>query len=208
MYTYLIGWRELDSWYYGVRTANTKPPTEDLWGDYFTSSKIVKQFRKDHGEADVIRVHRVFESPESAVEFEKKILRRMNVVSSDRFLNRTAGGSDGFHSGKYRTPEVYKRIGDALRGKVFRSGYTHSQETKKRIGAKHRGKIPSDSTRKIWSDQRKGREPWNKGIPISPEQSKKLSESGLKVKHTCPHCGTVGGNVMFRWHFDNCKLKA
>ena len=24
MYTYLIGWRELDMWYYGVRTANTE----------------------------------------------------------------------------------------------------------------------------------------------------------------------------------------
>ena len=207
MYTYLIGWRELDTWYYGVRTANAEEPESDLWIRYFTSSKFVKALRESHGEPDVVRVHKRFNSREEAVEFEKKILTRMGVVKSDRWLNRTTGGSEGFHSGKYRTPEVYARISKNLKGRVFRSGYALSEETKSKIGQAHRGKVPSDETRRKWSEQRAGRTPWNKGKPISKEQSKKLSESGLKVKHTCPHCGSVGGNVMFRWHFDNCKHK-
>lgn len=26
-----------------------------------------------------------------------------------------------------------------------------------------------------------------------------------KPEFTCPHCGKIGGPVMKRWHFDNCK---
>lgn len=28
-----------------------------------------------------------------------------------------------------------------------------------------------------------------------------------KPKFTCPHCNEIGGPIMKRWHFDNCKHK-
>ena len=67
-YTYLIGWRKLDKWYYGYR--NRDNPESDLWVEYFTSSKYVKEFRELHGEPDVVRVHRVFPDKVSAMDDE------------------------------------------------------------------------------------------------------------------------------------------
>jgi len=37
-YTYLIGWSNLNTWYYGRRTSKNCHPS-DLWQKYFTSSK-------------------------------------------------------------------------------------------------------------------------------------------------------------------------
>ena len=56
-YTYLIGWKSLDKWYYGVRYGKGVHPS-DLWVVYFTSSRHVKKFRDDHGEPDVIEIRK------------------------------------------------------------------------------------------------------------------------------------------------------
>ncbi|ASS33937.1 homing endonucease [Acidovorax phage ACP17] len=206
-YTYLIGWRELDRWYYGYRSANKKSPHDDLWIDYFTSSKHVRAFREAHGEPDVIRVHKSFECRESARRFEHRLLTRLKVVGSDRWLNRTNGGGRDFFDGSSRTPETYAKISKALKGRVFRSGYTHSAETRSKIGANRRGKPHSAETKARYSMMRKGREPWNKGIPFTDDAKAKMSSAAKAHAHVCPHCGKVGGNVLFRWHFDNCKQK-
>ena len=59
---------------------------------------------------------------------------------------------------------------------------------------------------------KKGNTPWNKGLA----QGRHSDESNLSRSHTmknkptteCPHCGKIGkGNVMYRFHFDNCKQK-
>ena len=52
-YTYLLGWSEHNTWYYGVRYAKGCHPS-DIWKKYFTSSKHVKNFVKMHGDPDVI----------------------------------------------------------------------------------------------------------------------------------------------------------
>jgi len=59
---------------------------------------------------------------------------------------------------------------------------------------------------------RKGSIPWNKGmtgITHSEESNKSRSETFKNKPITvCPHCGKQGkGNVMFRYHFTNCKNK-
>lgn len=64
-YTYLVGWRSMDVWYYGVRYAKDCDPT-DLWKTYFTSSKRVAEFRATNGEPDVIEVRKTFDSPVEA----------------------------------------------------------------------------------------------------------------------------------------------
>lgn len=86
-FTYLIGWRALDRWYYGVRYQPGSGP-ETLWRDYFTSSKQVRAFRHKHGEPDVIQVRRTFPSANDARHHELTVLRRLRCASSVRWLNQ------------------------------------------------------------------------------------------------------------------------
>ena len=58
-YTYVIGWSTLGKWYYGCRYAKKCDPAE-LWVSYHTSSKYVKEMRKNFGEPDIVEVRRIF----------------------------------------------------------------------------------------------------------------------------------------------------
>ena len=49
-FTYLIGWKNLNKYYYGVRYADNSTPS-DLWTVYFSSSDIVTDYRKKLSEA-------------------------------------------------------------------------------------------------------------------------------------------------------------
>jgi hypothetical protein len=85
-YCYLIGWSSTNKYYYGVRYAKSANPS-DLWKKYFTSSKIVKLYRKKHGDPDIIQVRKIFQTAHEAVLFEQKVLRRLNVEKNDKWLN-------------------------------------------------------------------------------------------------------------------------
>lgn len=87
-YTYLIGWRDLDAWYYGRRTAKNCHP-EELFIKYFTSSNIVTQFRAEHGEPDVIKIHKYYSNVEECVKQEERFLKRMDAARNLRFLNQS-----------------------------------------------------------------------------------------------------------------------
>lgn len=87
-YTYLIGWKVENKWYYGVRYAKNCNPT-DLWKTYFTSSKYVKEFRESFGEPDVIEIRKTFNSSESALTWEHCVLKRLSVVSDPKWINKT-----------------------------------------------------------------------------------------------------------------------
>lgn len=89
-FTYLIGWTKHDRWYYGVRFARNCH-SGDLWTSYFTSSKHVKAFREEHGEPDVVEVRQTFNDSLQAREWEHKVLRRLNVMGNDRWLNKGTG---------------------------------------------------------------------------------------------------------------------
>jgi hypothetical protein len=88
MYTYLIGWSEHKKYYYGVRYSKYSNP-KDLWVSYFTSSKHVINFANKYGDPDVIQVRKVFDSRNSAIAWENKVLQRLRVVEDLRFLNAT-----------------------------------------------------------------------------------------------------------------------
>lgn len=94
-YTYLIGWKHLNKWYYGSRySKKLKIPEEDLWKKYFTSSKTVKYFRMQFGEPDVIEIRKTFNDKRKALKWETKILIKFNVCSNNCWLNISdnAGG--------------------------------------------------------------------------------------------------------------------
>ena len=71
-FTYLIGWSKHNIWYYGVRVKPGTTPA-DLWTTYFTSSKLVKQIRKDVGEPDVIQVRKTFKTKTGALLWEHNV---------------------------------------------------------------------------------------------------------------------------------------
>jgi len=55
---------------------------------------------------------------------------------------------------------------------------------------------------------------WNKGKKTGKQSEEHLKKRSLALKNKtqqkieCPHCKKLGGaGSMFRWHFDNCKLK-
>ena len=103
-YTYLIGWRHLDKWYYGVRFAKGCS-LDDLWTKYFTSSNRVKKYREMHGEPDVVMIRKVFPDKKSAQDWERRVLVRMKVVKSPRWLN----ANDSFRYDFEITPEILAR---------------------------------------------------------------------------------------------------
>lgn len=92
-YTYLIGWSKLDKFYYGVRYARDCNPN-DLWKSYFTSSRFVKELRINCGEPDVIQIRKTFgDDAISAKEWENNVLNKLNVIKSNKWLNKSRNNS-------------------------------------------------------------------------------------------------------------------
>ena len=92
-YTYLLGWLELKRYYYGVRYRKNCHP-RDLGIKYRSSSKLVKELWRDYGSPDIVLVHKVFGSDkDSAILYEKYVLKYLDVLNSDNWLNRNIGGA-------------------------------------------------------------------------------------------------------------------
>ena len=90
-FTYYVAWTNLDKHYYGVKYAIGCNPS-DLWTNYFTSSKLVEQYRQEHGEPDIIEVRKTFDNSLDAVMWEKNVLMKLDVVNNDRWLNQVISG--------------------------------------------------------------------------------------------------------------------
>ena len=94
-YCYFIGWSELNKFYYGVKFGIGANP-ETFWKTYFTSSELVAQYRQQYGEPSIIEVRKIFNptiygslanAQLAATMYENKVIRRMNMVPEERFLN-------------------------------------------------------------------------------------------------------------------------
>jgi hypothetical protein len=152
LYTYHIAWTSLDKHYYGVRYAKNCNPV-DLWSSYFTSSKLVKQYREQYGEPDIVEVRKTFECPHKAKLWERKVLQRLNVLHNDKWINANIGG-DQFIISKHseetkkkmslnngsRRPEVRKAISTRQSGKQNSFyGKRHSDEARRLKSEKNKG---------------------------------------------------------------------
>jgi len=127
-YTYLIGWKEHNLFYYGVRYAMDCHPS-DLWNSYFTSSKYVTEQRKKHGDPDIIQIRKTFTSQNDAMDWESKVLRRMNVVLREDFINKTDNKSIAPIYGSKHSDETRIKMSLSHIGKSF----VHTEETKEKI---------------------------------------------------------------------------
>ena len=137
-YTYLIGWKDQYKFYYGVRYAKNCSPDE-LFVKYFTSSAFVKKMIKEFGTPDIIQIRKIFNDAGQARAWEHKVLRRMKVVESNIWINKTDNKSIAPMPGELnpmfsKTGELSPRYGAIL-----------TNDTKKIIGEKSKlkkGKMP------------------------------------------------------------------
>src|SRR5574343_51513 len=143
-YTYLIGWSELDKWYYGRRTAINCHPSE-FWITYKTSSKIVKKFVKAHGDPDIIQIRKTFDTIEKCKYHESKVLRCMKVSKSVRWLNIREADEKWDTTGTFFATDNFGNIlqvscGDprVLSGEVFsiNKGKSHKSKHKNTVVVK------------------------------------------------------------------------
>lgn len=197
-YTYLIGWKNLNKWYYGVKYSKDADP-KLFWKEYFTSSLVVESVRRENGEPDVIQIRKVFGDQDKARRWEHKVLRRLKVVVNDKWLNRTdnicfdsklmsdigktkTGEKNNFygknHSDEYKTKMSIKQ--KSLMTEEKRKKISEAIKRKHANGEyKH---IYNEETSKKISDSNKGQVPWNKGGKLTEEHKKKIGESEKKTK--------------------------
>lgn len=192
-YTYLIGWSELGKFYYGCQYGKSADP-KNLWRTYFTSSKHVRAFRREHGDPDIVEVRKNFgENGDACREWEERVLTRVVRRRDGLWLNRRATSGKWFHrpghgAGVKKTPEHARKIGDANRGYVnavdMRSGERvrvtkavfHSMDHF--VGAATGTKrTPEHVARMIEV---------NTGKTLSEEHRRKLSVAGMGRKRDAP----------------------
>ena len=192
-YTYLIKHKPTGQMYYGVRTANKLDPINDLWKEYFTSSKKVHALIEETGQDSFeVEIRREFNTAEEAVAWEIKVLRRCNVLEDSRWLNANIAGHipatkevrakiSAFHKGRTKSEEHRKKISRANKGKKNDHAKTPEyrkmmSEMKTGAGNAMFGKKHSAETLAKISAIRKGQPAHNKGKPMSEEQKRKQSE--------------------------------
>lgn len=171
-FTYLIGWKDLNLWYYGVRFARNCHP-DDLWTTYFTSSKTVKQIREEYGDPDVVEIRQTFNDSLQARLWEETVLRRIKAVRDRRWLNKSNCGKEFCNEqcskehrrkisislkGSSFSEDHRKNLSEAMRGRVApNKGVPHSEETKSKISKSLTGVPRSEESRRKQAETRTGK---------------------------------------------------
>ena len=194
-YTYLIGWKDQQKYYYGVRYAKNCFPG-DFWIKYFTSSPAVTAMRVEHGDPDIIQIRKTFSTKEQARRWETRVLTRMNVVIREDFLNKNDAPAPPIND-RAMTAETKEKIGSANRGKPkseshkqkireararqvnTRKGIPTSEEGKQKIKEARAKQITTDETRRKMSESRSGEKHWTYGKPRPEETKQKIREANL-----------------------------
>lgn len=165
-YVYFIGWSHLDTYYIGSRFGKTaKAHPSQLWTTYFTSSEYVKEFREVNGEPDIIRIEKTFNDRYKCINFEVKLLTRMNVVRDSRFLNRSFGNCKFISTGP-KSEDTKLKMSIAAKNLPPKSA-----ETCRKISESKTGVKMSEEFKQKMRDAAKNRQ------PISDETRQKMSIS-------------------------------
>lgn len=93
-YTYLIGWTELNLWYYGSKYGKRNTHPDYLWKRYFTSSPQVDFIREKYGEPDVIQIRKTFSTAQECTTWEQRVLTKLlsnNNPNRSIWINKNDG---------------------------------------------------------------------------------------------------------------------
>jgi hypothetical protein len=114
-------------------------------------------------------------------------------------------GKVGYWKGKHLSDETKLKISKTKMGVPI-----HSEENKRKAGLRSKGnknmlnKKHSDETKKLISETNKNRYKLNPNLIVNQSN---LMKNRKQSKVECPYCHKLGGNTMYRWHFENCKFK-
>ena len=166
--------------------------TTDLNDGYMGSGKYLKAAIKKHGLENFVKeILHVYDTAEEMFTKEKEL-----VYVSEETYNLNQGGYGGWdfvNKSGIRGPssESQKRAAVTLKHrrqndipldeKMKASALSNLRKAHEKGSSGFLGKMHTDETKKIISAKNKGQIPWNKGIPRSEEDKKKISE-GMK-KH-------------------------
>lgn len=154
-YTYLLKHVPTSTFYYGVRYANKCHPS-DLWTKYFTSSKHIHELINIYGKDSFIcEIRKTFDDKQKARNWEHKVLKRINAVLRNDFLNKTdnisicpnaaksmlgrkqsekqkkiASEIGKANLGRKATDETRRNISRALLNNTYKLGKKESEETR------------------------------------------------------------------------------
>lgn len=149
-YTYLIGWTKHDKYYYGVQYAAKAHP-DNLWKTYFTSSSVVKQFRTEFGEPDIIQVRRTFDDPLKAKLWEDRVLLSISADRQHMWLNTRFGQFAGIVDSPERRAKISRRAMGNTRTKGMTNEYRVEHGMKLIIG-KPKGAKDTEQSKKNKSE--------------------------------------------------------
>lgn len=210
-YTYLLGWSQHKKYYYGVRYSK-HAKTEDVGLTYFSSSKYVKNFINEFGVPDIIDIRKVFNTKERALAWEGKVLKRMSVVSDERFINRWDNNMVPYnHEGLYpfELQEIQKKVEEAFQKKYQGKGSGSAiikekvfNTNEKKYGARHTLHLEHViEARKAGSIKKYGVD--------NPFKSKELQDSFENPMHNPTHRKTHKDAMELKdWSDRNAKSKA
>jgi len=226
-YTYLIGWPELNKWYYGVRYAKNCQPF-DLWNPYKTSSKLVKKLISIHGDPKVIEVRKKFQSVTEAQQWEAKVLKRMRVINNPMWINgHNTKAFDPTTVPKGQTHWTKQDTIAAVKWKN-REGWKDRSEWKNsgtNSGTNHWTAKDTDAAKKHQIRMNGEQNPNN--LPaVKEKKSKYLRENNPVFKESvrekisktlsgkkrprkyCTHCKKdIADSIYTRYHGDKCKQR-
>ncbi len=120
-FTYLIGWAKFNKFYYGVRYKD-EITTDSLGTSYFSSSRYVKKFIEDNGNPDIIQIRKIFTCKQKAKKWEETVIRRMNIIYDDKWLNKSNANS---FRDVVMDEDIKKRISDVKKGKKLGKYYNN-----------------------------------------------------------------------------------
>jgi len=205
-------------------------PEDDLMIHYTTSSATINDLLKEHGiDAFEWEVRQTFDTPEQAIAWEQKVLLRCNVLKNQHiWLNGNVAGYkvttpagrkkiSETHKDKPKTEEHKKNLSESQKGKPKKSTVYQSQEYRENMsklksgsGNAMFGKPCSPERAANISNAKKGKPAKNKGVPMTEEQCKKVSQrmAETTVYLTCPVCDKTMGHRHYKMygHGDECKM--
>jgi hypothetical protein len=196
-YVYYIKHLPTGKFYYGSRYKHIDKgilPEQDLWNNYFTSSKEIKKLIENTGTSS-FECKIIYTDPASdkCFIYEQTLIK--DSIGDPLCINkRYFDSSNGV--------TVFCTYGKTLSSK----GKPKKESTKAKM-RKPKSLLHKDNISKAQLANG-GNGPTN-----HTEESKSKTRETMKLKplrptKTCPHCGKEGGSItMPRWHFDNCKEK-
>jgi hypothetical protein len=193
-YTYIITNTTNQMKYIGVRSCSCLPENDD---GYMGSSKILGEAMEETPESFTKTIIETFSTRENANADEQRLHEMYDVARNSEFYNL-----------------MNAPLGFCTAGKTGKDSYWYGkhlpEETRKKISESEKGKILSTETKRKMSLAQSGENNNMYGKKHSTEIRKKISKSQLgkrkpQKKIQCPHCSKIGGNVMKRHHFSNCR---